>query len=732
MKTFSSIQPPHIFHFSPFFSSTSIRTRVPFSARIFFCQAKSGTNESFNIKALPPILLAEGNLHPHIVYLMELGMDIDQIRTIMRRSPAFARYSLEGKIKPLVEFFLELGVPKEQIPIILTKRPQLCGISLSGSIKPTMKFLESLSADKKHWAKAIYRFPTLLTYSRNKINENVDFLCELGISDESIGRILTRFPNIISCSVEDNLRPTATYFRSLGVNVGTLLLRCPQIIGLSIEANIKPVTEFFLERGYTLEEIGTMISRCAMLYTYSLTGTMIPKLDFFMTTDYPKSELVKFPQYFGYSLEQRIKPRYARMKAYGVRLVLNRLLSASSSNFEAIDSIYGLLLDWFIYDHRYLNHHNEDVEFQCPSRFLDETTSIQASDFPQTLQLSKPIKMKTFSSIQPPHYFHSTSIRFSIRTQVPFSARIFFCHAKSGTNESLNIQVLPPKLLANPRIVYLMELGMNNDQIWTIMRRFPAFTRYSFEGKIKPLVEFFLEFGVPKEQILIILVKRPSLCGLSLSKNIKPTVKFLESLGTDKKQWAKAIYRFPSLLAHSRQKIKETVDFLHEAGISDETVGRILTRFPNIIGLSVEDNLRPTATYFRTLGANVGTLLFRCPEILALSIEANIKPVTQFFLEKGYTLEEIGTMITRYGMLYTISLTKNVMPKWDYFMTMDYPKSELVKFPHYFGYSLEQRIKPRYAHMKSSGRRLTLNWLLSMSSSDFEKVLKLKNKEIAS
>ncbi|WJX27727.1 hypothetical protein P8452_16514 [Trifolium repens] len=332
MKTFSSIQPPHNFHFAPFFSSTSIRTRVPFTARIFFCHAKSGTNESVNIQVLPPMLLAD----PHIVYLMEHGMNIDQIRTIIRRFPAFARYSLEGKIKPFVEFFLELGVPKEQIPIIIIKRPQLCGISLSKNIKPTVKLLESLGADKKQWAKAIYRFPTLLTYSRHKINENVDFLRELGISDEIICRILTRFPNMVSCSVEDNLRPTATYFRSLGADVGALLFRCPQIIGLSIEANIKPVTEFFLERGFTLEEIGIMISSCAKLYSYSLTETITPKLDFFMNTDYPKSELVKFPQYFGYSLEQRIKPRYARMKASEVRLVLNRLLTVSNRNFEEV------------------------------------------------------------------------------------------------------------------------------------------------------------------------------------------------------------------------------------------------------------------------------------------------------------------------------------------------------------------------------------------------------------
>ncbi|ESW24639.1 hypothetical protein PHAVU_004G147000 [Phaseolus vulgaris] len=275
-----------------------------------------------------------GNLRPHIVYLIELGMDIEQIRSITHRFPAFAYYSLEGKIKPVVEFFLELGVPREHIPTILSKRPQLCGISLSENLKPTMKFLESLGVDEKQWPKLIYRFPALLTYSRQKVMESIDFLHELGLSEENIGKILTRCPNIVSYSVEDNLRPTAKYFRSLGADVGILLFRCPQNFGLSIEANLKPITAFFLERGYTLEEIGTMISRYGALYTFSLTENLIPKWDFFLTTGYPKSELVKFPQYFGYSLEKRIKPRFSIMEKSGVRLLLNQVLSLSSSNFD--------------------------------------------------------------------------------------------------------------------------------------------------------------------------------------------------------------------------------------------------------------------------------------------------------------------------------------------------------------------------------------------------------------
>lgn len=276
----------------------------------------------------------DGKLQPKILYLQELGMDLDQIKGIVRRFPSFAYYNLDGKIKPVVEFLLDLGVQKSQIPTILNKRPQLCGISLHDNIIPTMTFLENLGVDKTQWAKVIYRFPALLTYSRQKMKASVDFLYDLGLSPESVGKVLTRWPNITSYNVEDKLQPTADYFHSLGVNVSVLILRAPQTFGLSIEANLKPVTEFFLERGYSREEVGTMISRYGALYTFSLKNNLTPKWEFFLTLDYSKSELVKFPQYFGYSLEERIKPRYAVMEQCGVTLLLNQLLSLSGPNFD--------------------------------------------------------------------------------------------------------------------------------------------------------------------------------------------------------------------------------------------------------------------------------------------------------------------------------------------------------------------------------------------------------------
>lgn len=278
----------------------------------------------------------KGHLSPQVLYLLDLGMDMDSIQKIARKLPSFIYYSLDRKIKPTVDFLLDLGVSKQDMPKILQRRPQLCGLSLTENLKPTMLYLESIGVDKAQWVKVITSFPAVLTYSRQKMKSSIDFLLKLGVPEGNIGKILTRNPRILSYSVEEKLGPVSKYFASLGIDVASLIQKCPQNLGLSIEANLKPMTEFLDERGFSIEEIGMMVNRYGALYTLSLEDNLVPKWEYFLTMGYPRSELVKFPHYFGYSLEKRIKPRFNRVRECGVSLCLNRMLSTTNSKFDSI------------------------------------------------------------------------------------------------------------------------------------------------------------------------------------------------------------------------------------------------------------------------------------------------------------------------------------------------------------------------------------------------------------
>ncbi|KAG5534732.1 hypothetical protein RHGRI_022751 [Rhododendron griersonianum] len=374
-----------------------------------------------------------GKLPPEIIYLTELGIELEVIKEVTRKYTAFARYCLDGKVKPVVEFLLDLGVPKSNIPAIFRKCPRLGGVSVSDHLIPTVTFLENLGVDKKQWAKVIYRFPALPVYSRQKLKSNLDCLYELGLSTEKQGKVLTRFPNILSYGVE-RLRVTAQYFHSIGVDVGTLLHKCPQIFGLSIEANLKHVTEFFLERGFSIEEVAFMVSSYGNIYTLSLSKNIMPKWDFFLTTGYPKAGLVKSPQYFGFSLEGRIKPRYAMMRESGVTLTMKRLLYLSDG-----DSMIQLQVCYSLWPKSPMGRavpdygvdHIQNVFFHTPSIFARFLINLSSS---QTSLATHFSKYDTFSST-----CFAAASRFSqhlflhhIRTQITFPKKLFFCRAKFG------------------------------------------------------------------------------------------------------------------------------------------------------------------------------------------------------------------------------------------------------------------------------------------------------------
>eukprot|EP01018_Ginkgo_biloba_P031802 Gb_15845 [translate_table: standard] len=280
--------------------------------------------------------VADEQLHPSLAYLLTFGLDLEQIKVLVHKFPSLVTYSKEGKIKPTVELLLESGITQSDICKIILKRPQLFGCSLTDNLKTVVAHLESIGVEKSSCAKMIAKFPAILMYSQRKIQLLFDFLSEKGISAPDIGKILTRCPQIVSYSIDNNLRPTAAYFNSMGVDVSTLIFRSPQTLGLSVEYNIKPVTNFFLDLGFSLKDVSTMVSRFGTLYTYSLEDNLFPKWSFFVCIGRSKSELVQFPQYFGYSLEERIKPRQKRLEQCGVFLNLNRMLSSCESEFERL------------------------------------------------------------------------------------------------------------------------------------------------------------------------------------------------------------------------------------------------------------------------------------------------------------------------------------------------------------------------------------------------------------
>ena len=279
-------------------------------------------------------LMVDGKLPLSVVYLLELGFPPAEVADAVSQFPSIASYSVQGKVKPMVDFLLGLGIHATVVPKIVLKRPQVFGCSLEENIKPTFALLKEFGVDSEGWVKILLQFPHILTYSVGKVQQVVSFLSEMGLSPKESGKVLIRFPQIIGYSVNAKLKPFADYFHSIGVkDLRIVVSRSPQLMGLSLKLNIKPTILFFSDNGFTMEELSIIILRFPPLLGLSTKGNLRPKWDYFVQMGRANSELVDFPQYFGYSLEKRIKPRYEALEMRGINWSLNRMLSLSELRF---------------------------------------------------------------------------------------------------------------------------------------------------------------------------------------------------------------------------------------------------------------------------------------------------------------------------------------------------------------------------------------------------------------
>ncbi|TYG79654.1 hypothetical protein ES288_D02G155800v1, partial [Gossypium darwinii] len=131
---------------------------------------------------------------------------------------------------------------------------------------------------------------------------------------------LTRCPRLLVSSVPTQLRPTLRFLTSVGLvlNSHTTLL-----LVSDVENTLKPKINFLQSLGFDEPEVNRMVVRSPGLLTLSVENNMSPKAEFFLEEmEGDLEELKRFPQYFSFSLEKKIKPRHRALVEYGVQIAV--------------------------------------------------------------------------------------------------------------------------------------------------------------------------------------------------------------------------------------------------------------------------------------------------------------------------------------------------------------------------------------------------------------------------
>ena len=119
-------------------------------------------------------------------------------------------------------------------------------------------------------------------------------------------------------------------------------------------------------------------------------------------------------------------------------------------------------------------------------------------------------------------------------------------------------------------------------------------------------------------------------------------------------QLKSAVLKQPSLLQYSLNSLRTKCTFLvEELAIPESSLARIIGTAPVILGLSLDQNLKPTVATLKTRcnlsSQELGEIIITCPTILALSQKRKIEPCLTFLAANLHisSSSELGNIIKR-------------------------------------------------------------------------------------
>ncbi|WCJ27584.1 Transcription termination factor MTERF8 chloroplastic [Euphorbia peplus] len=304
--------------------------------------------------------------------LINHGLAKDNIVHVLNKvnlSKAICLKSIQ-EIDRTLAFFVRYGGVD-----IIVRRPTILHFDLDLQLIPRVEFLMELSArDEQATGCVLRKLPAILSYSVEHTKDHVDFLRSFaGFTDPQIFKIFLVFPNVISASKERKLLPRIELLKQCGLNsdeIFKLLSKAPLFLGLSFKDNIEhklvilvkigyrhktkdlamalgavtrtscenlqKVIGLFFSYGLCCEDIRFMSKKHPQILQYTY-ASLEEKMDYLIEgMGREIGELLAFPAFLGYKLDDRIKHRYeVKRKVLGEKMSLNKLLSVSALRFSA-------------------------------------------------------------------------------------------------------------------------------------------------------------------------------------------------------------------------------------------------------------------------------------------------------------------------------------------------------------------------------------------------------------
>lgn len=275
------------------------------------------------------------------------------------------------------------------------------------------------------------------------------------------------------------------------------------------------------------------------------------------------------------------------------------------------------------------------------------------------------------------------------------------------------------------RVSFYTDMGMNEHDFGTMVYDYPKVLGYYTLAEMKQKVNYLKDFGLDDRDVGRLLAFKPQLMACGIEEKWKPLLKFLYYLGIDRDGMRRMLVVKPMVFCVDLETtIVPKVRFLQDIGIKEDAIGRMLVKFPPLLTYSLYRKIRPVVVFLLTKAGvtqkNIAKVVALAPELLGCSIAHKLDGNVKYFLSLGISLRQLGEMIADFPMLlrYNVELLR---PKYHYLRrTMIRPLQDLIEFPRFFSYSLEDRIIPRHKVLVENQMNFKLRYMLASTDEDFQ------------
>lgn len=291
------------------------------------------------VSRCPQLLsLSMDELETRVRFYTDLGMDEKDFGTMVYDYPRVLGFLSLEEMNSKVQYLKEFGLSTEELGRLLAFKPQLMACSIEERWKPLVKYLYHLNISRDGMKRMLMVQPTIFCLDlETVIAPKVQFLIDIGVRSDAIGNVLAKFPPVLTYSLYKKIRPVVIFLLTKGGvkqdDIGKVIALDPQLLGCSIAHKLEVSVKYFRSLGIYHFVLGQMIADFPTLLRYNV-DILRPKYQYLRRVMVrPLKDLIEFPRFFSYSLEDRIEPRHRTLVANRINMKLRYMLTGSDEEF---------------------------------------------------------------------------------------------------------------------------------------------------------------------------------------------------------------------------------------------------------------------------------------------------------------------------------------------------------------------------------------------------------------